>query len=189
METSPLKILITGAAGHIAYSILPLLCSGETFGMDIRISLNLFDLPDKINILKGVALELEDCSFPLLTSIFVGDAPEVSFQNVDLAIFLGGMPRKPGMERVELLKVNGRIFKEHAQYLQMYAKEDCKVLVVANPVNTNCLILQENCPKIPASNFVALSWLDLNRAKAQVKPQKNIIIFNRNFALSFINEK
>lgn len=172
MEVTSLKILITGAAGHIAYSILPLLCSGETFGSDTRISLILFDLPDKINILKGVALELEDCSFPLLISIFVGVDPEVCFKDVDLAIFLGGMPRKPGMERVELLKVNGSIFKEHAQYLQLYAKEECKVLVVANPVNTNCLIMQENCPKIPASNFVALSWLDLNRAKAQVTFQK-----------------
>lgn len=163
-----LKILITGAAGRIAYSFLPLLCSGEVFGKDINISLNLLDLPEMINILKGVVCELEDCGFPLLKEIkFECDQNEL-YKDVDLAIFLGGSPRKPGMERRDLLEINAGIFKEQGKILNEYAKKECKILVVANPVNTNCLILQQNCPNISSKNFTCMSRLDLNRAKTQV---------------------
>jgi len=169
-----LRILITGAAGQIAYSFLPLLCSGEVFGKDVKIFLHLLDLPQQEEVLQGVVYELEDCGFPLLGDImYKANDPKEFFKDVDVAIFLGGSPRKPGMERRDLLQVNAHIFKEQGQILNEVADQNCKILVVANPVNTNCLILQQNCPKIPQKNFTCLSRLNLNRAKNQVKKRKN----------------
>lgn len=167
--TKSLRILITGAAGQIAYCFLPLLCSGEVFGKDVKISLNLLDIPQQAEVLQGLVYELEDCDFPLLGNIvYKANDPKELFKDIDVAIFLGGSPRKPGMERRDLLQVNAHIFKEQGQILNEVAGPNCKILVVANPVNTNCLILQQNCPKIPAKNFTCLSRLDLNRAKNQV---------------------
>lgn len=174
MEKSPLpskllRILITGAAGQIAYSLLPLLCSGEVFGHDVRLSLRLLDLPHQADLLQALAFELEDCDFPLLSEVlYTSSDPAAFFRDLDLAIFLGGSPRRPGMERRDLLQVNAHIFREQGALLNALAGASCKVLVVANPVNTNCLILQQSCPNIPASNFTCLSRLGLNRAKAQV---------------------
>ena len=164
-----LRVLITGAAGQIAYSFLPLLCSGEVFGKNVKIYLHLLDLPQMKEVLQGVVYELEDCGFPLLGGIvFQANDPKELFQDVDVAIFIGGSPRRPGMERRDLLEVNAHVFKEQAKILNEVANPDCKILVVTNPVNTNCLILQQNCPNIPAKNFTCLSRLDLNRAKAEV---------------------
>lgn len=164
-----LRVLVTGAAGQIAYSFLPLLCSGEVFGKDVKIKLHLLDIPQQSETLEGVVYELEDCDFPLLEEIVykANDIKEL-FKNLDVAIFLGGSPRKPGMERRDLLQVNAQIFREQGQILNEMATPNCKILVVANPVNTNCLILQQNCPNIPVKNFTCLSRLNLNRAKAQV---------------------
>lgn len=164
-----LRVLVTGAAGQIAYSFLPLLCSGEVFGKDVRIILHLLDVPQQSEVLEGVVYELEDCDFPLLAEIIykANDIKDL-FKNIDVAIFLGGSPRKPGMERRDLLQVNAQIFREQGQILNEMATPNCKILVVANPVNTNCLILQQNCPNIPAKNFTCLSRLNLHRAKAQV---------------------
>lgn len=164
-----LRILITGAAGQIAYSFLPLLCSGEVFGKNVKVFLNLLDVPQQEASLQGLVYELEDCGFPLLEGIFFkSNNPSDFFKNIDLAIFLGGSPRKPGMEKRDWLEVNAQIFQEQGKIFNEVASPSCKILVVANPVNTNCLILQKNCPNILAKNFTCLSRLNLNRAKTQV---------------------
>ena len=161
-------VLITGAAGNLSYQLLPMLCSGEVFGSDVKIILNLLDLEQCLGILKAIKCELEDCGFSLLKEIRIGTSAAELFKDADIAIFLGGFPRKPGMERVDLLQINGAIFKYHGQILNTHGKSTCKCLVVANPVNTNCLILQENCPNIPKENFTALTNLGVKRAKNQV---------------------
>ncbi len=169
-SSKSLKILVTGAAGQIAYSFLPLLCSGEVFGKDVKIFLNLLDIPQQEEVLQGVVYELEDCGFPLLGGImFKSNDHKDLFRGVDVAIFMGGSLRKPGMERRDLLEANVHIFREQGKILNENANPNCKILVVTNPVNTNCLILQQNCSNIPAKNFTCLSRLNLNRAKNQVK--------------------
>lgn len=119
--------------------------------------------------LIGIKMQLEDCAFHLLDSIIITDRADLAFQDIDLAIFLGGQPRKPGMERSDLLMLNNQIFKEQGQILNKHAKNTARILVVANPSNTNCLTLAENCPNIPRSNFTSLMQLDHNRTLAMVR--------------------
>lgn len=168
LPNSELTILITGAAGNLSYQLMPMICSGEIFGPNMNIILNLLDLDQCQGILKAIKCELEDCGFKLLKDVRIGTSAMELFKDADVAIFMGGFPRKPGMERVDLLQINGAIFKYHGQILNTYGKSTCKSLVVANPVNTNCLILQENCPNIPKENFTALTNLGVKRAKNQV---------------------
>jgi malate dehydrogenase len=154
---------VTGAAGQIAYSLLPLLASGQVFGHDQPIQLQLLDIEPCLKVLGGVVMELEDCEYPLLTKVLSGADPREMLREADVAIFLGGFPRKPGMERKDLLKTNAKIFIDQGKALNEVAKKTCHSLVVANPANTNCLILSQNAPSLPKENFSALTRLDQNR--------------------------
>lgn len=164
MEKDNLKICVTGAAGNLAYCFLPMLATGQVFGSRVSLHLTLLDLAEKEFALKGIALELEDGAFPLLKKIEYGSDPKEMFRHCDVVIFLGGASRQPGQERRDLLEVNGTIFKEQGEALDEVASADCKCLVVANPCNTNCYILQKYCPKLPRGNFTCLTRLDHNRA-------------------------
>ena len=179
-----MKVLITGGAGMIAYSLIPLLLSGLIFG-DEMIDLNLLDIDFAKNRLEAVKMEIEDSNFPKLNSLIATTKIEVAFKNIDVAIFLGGFPRKQGMERKDLLLKNFEIFKSNGIALEMYAKKTVRVLVVANPANTNCLICDHYSPSIPSKNFTCLSYLDQERLtglvsrKLNVKPKNisNLIIW------------
>ncbi|EGR30080.1 malate dehydrogenase nad, putative [Ichthyophthirius multifiliis] len=184
-QDKPINICITGAAGNIAYAMYPLLCSGQIFGPNQHMNIRLLDIEVQKKILEGVVMELHDCAFELVNSIEYGFEPEKMFKDIDIGIFLGGESRRPGMERRDLLQVNYKIFKNQGRVLNKMAKQTTKILVIANPVNTNCLVLLENCPNIPKKNFSCLTRLDHNRALAQlsIKAQtkienvKNVIIW------------
>jgi len=171
---SHLRVFVSGAAGQIAYSFLPLVCSGAVFGPSTEISLQLLDITPAMQNLGGVVMELEDGAYPLLKSAMITDKPEDALKDVDVAVFLGGFPRKPGMERKDLISVNCKIFSEQGKALEKVASSACKILVVANPANTNCLILRANAPKIPAANFTCLTRLDYNRALYQVSKKAGV---------------
>jgi malate dehydrogenase len=184
------RVVLTGAAGQIGYSMLPLICTGQVFGPDQPIVLALLEITPALKALHGVALELEDGAYPLIEEIVQTDDAAVAFKGADYAILVGGFPRKKGMERKDLLARNGTIFKAMGQALESHAKDSCKVLVVANPANTNCLVCATNVPKIPKTNFSALTRLDYNRATAQVALKaglkvaevKNVIIWGNHSA-------
>lgn len=167
-KMSSLRVLVTGAAGQIAYSLLPKIAQGEMFGPNQSVILHLLEVPQAEEAQKGVVMELEDSAYPLLESVIATSDNAVAFKDIDVAIFVGAFPRKDGMERKDLLQKNAGIFKSQASFLDRYAKKNVKVLVVGNPANTNCLILQENAKSIPKENFSALTRLDHNRAKAQL---------------------
>lgn len=174
-EKSPLRVLITGSAGQIAYSLIPIVARGDVFGQDQPIILHLLDIPPMKPVLDGVVMEIEDCSFPLLRGIeaFVEETP--AFKDIDAAFLVGCMPRKEGMERKDLLAANVRIFKSQGLALANHAKPTVKVLVVGNPANTNAFIAAKYAaPKIPAKNFSAMTRLDQNRAAAQVAKKNKI---------------
>lgn len=174
-EKSPIKVLITGSAGQIAYSLIPYVARGDVFGRDQPIILHLLDIPPMKGVLDGVVMEIEDCSFPLLRGIgaFVEETP--AFTDIDAAFLVGSMPRKEGMERKDLLAANVKIFKSQGLALANHAKPSVKVLVVGNPANTNAMIAAKYAaPKIPATNFSAMTRLDQNRAAAQVAKNNNI---------------
>jgi malate dehydrogenase len=174
MQKSSIKICITGAAGNLAYSFLPMLCTGQVFGNRTTLHITLLDLAHKEYILKGIALELEDGAFPLVTKIEVGSDPKEMFRDCTMVVFMGGASRQPGQERRDLLNVNGTIFMEQGEALNEVAAADCKCLVVANPCNTNCYILQKYCPKLPKNNFTCLNRLDHNRAISQISRKLNV---------------
>jgi len=163
----PLNVLVTGAAGNIGYSLLFLIAKGTMLG-NRRINLRLLDIPQAEKSLKGVAMELEDGAFPLLSSIVPTSDYKVAFDKVDIALLVGARPRGPGMVRADLLKANAKIFVGQGQALDKYAKKSVKVVVVGNPANTNCLIAMKNAPSIPKTQFTALTRLDQNRAKSQI---------------------
>lgn len=162
------RIAVTGGAGQIAYSLLFRIAAGEMLGSDQPIALHLLELPQAIAALEGVVMELRDCAFPLLREIRVGSNPVDLFRDIDYALLVGSKPRGPGMERKELLQENGKIFIEQGRALNESASRDCKVLVVGNPCNTNCLIAMHSAPDLPRENFSAMMRLDQNRAAAQL---------------------
>ncbi|XP_065660785.1 malate dehydrogenase, cytoplasmic isoform X2 [Hydra vulgaris] len=164
----PLRVCVTGAAGQIAYSLLYSLANGDVFGKAQPITLLLLDIPPMMQCVEGVVLELQDCSLPLLHDAIATSDPNVAFENIDVALLVGAMPRKEGMERSDLLKANAKIFEAQGKALDTYAKKTVKVLVVGNPANTNCLIAQRCAPSIPKENFSCLTRLDQNRAVSQV---------------------
>jgi len=166
--SDPIRVLVTGAAGQIGYSLLYSLANGDVFGKDQPIILHLLDITPALGALGGVKFELEDCSLPLLRDVVCTDQEQVAFKDIDVAVLVGAMPRKEGMERKDLLAANVRIFKSQGAALDQYARKTVKVLVVGNPANTNCLICSKNAPSIPPENFSCLTRLDHNRAKAQV---------------------
>jgi malate dehydrogenase len=162
------RIAVTGGAGQIAYSLLFRIAHGDMLGSDQPIALHILELPEALQVLEGVKMELEDCAFPLLKEIRIGSDPRKIFEGVDIALLVGAKPRGPGMERGDLLRENGKIFISQGQALNDAAQPSVKVLVVGNPCNTNCLIAMSNAPRIPRQNFYAMTRLDQNRAAAQL---------------------
>lgn len=167
--TKEVRVAVTGAAGQIGYSLLFRLASGEVFGADTRVHLQLLELERALPALEGVVLELQDCAFPTLASVKITHDTQVAFADVDWALLVGSVPRKDGMERSDLLKINGGIFIEQGKALAAVAKPTTKVLVVGNPCNTNAWICRKAVGgKIPDKNFFAMTMLDQNRAATQL---------------------
>ena len=166
--SAPVKVAVTGAAGQIGYSLLFRIASGSMLGPDQPVELRLLEITPALKALEGVVMELDDCAFPMLSNVEIGDDPKAIFDGVNLACLVGARPRAKGMERGDLLEANGAIFKPQGQALNDHAADDVKVLITGNPANTNALIAMRNAPDIPAERFNALTRLDHNRAKAQL---------------------
>ena len=165
---SPVRVAVTGAAGQIGYALLFRIASGEMLGKDQPVILQLLDLPQAQNAVKGVMMELQDCAFPLLADMFTTDDPEVAFKDAQIAILVGSRPRSKGMERADLLQANAAIFTVQGAALNKVADRNVKVLVVGNPANTNAYIAMKSAPDLPSKNFTAMLRLDHNRALSQV---------------------
>jgi malate dehydrogenase len=165
---TPVRVAVTGAAGQIGYSLLFRIASGQMLGADQPVILQLLDITAAMDALKGVAMELEDCAFPLLHDIVRTDDPDVAFGDISFGLLVGARPRSKGMERKDLLEANGAIFTVQGKALSDNAATDVRILVVGNPANTNSLIAMNNAPNIPAERFTAMTRLDHNRAMAQV---------------------
>ncbi|CBH18138.1 cytosolic malate dehydrogenase, putative [Trypanosoma brucei gambiense DAL972] len=169
MSNTCKRVAVTGAAGQIGYSLLPLIAAGRMLGFDQRVQLQLLDISPALKALEGIRAELMDCSFPLLDGVVITDEPKVAFDKADIAILCGAFPRKPGMERRDLLQTNAKIFSEQGRVLGEVASPNCRVCVVGNPANTNALILlRESKGKLNPRFVTALTRLDHNRATAQV---------------------
>ena len=166
--TDPIRIAVTGGAGQIAYSLLFRIGNGEVFGPDQPVILQILEIPAAMNALEGVVMELHDSAQPLLKDIITSDDPNVAFKDANWALLVGGRPRGPGMERGDLIAANGPIFVSQGQALNDQAADDIRVLVVANPCNSNCLVAKAHAPSIPANRWFAMTRLDENRAKAQL---------------------
>ncbi|WP_231757431.1 malate dehydrogenase [Microbulbifer elongatus] len=165
---APVRVAVTGAAGQISYSLLFRIASGEMLGKDQPVILQLLEITPALEALKGVAMELEDCAFPLLAGIVQSDDATVAFKDADYALLVGARPRGPGMERKDLLEANAAIFSAQGKALNEVASRNVKVLVVGNPANTNALIAQRNAPDLDPRNFTAMTRLDHNRALTQL---------------------
>jgi malate dehydrogenase len=165
---SPLRVAVTGAAGQIGYSLLFRIASGSMFGADQPVILHLIEVEPALPALGGVVMELQDCAFPLLKGIVPTASLEEGFKGVDWALLVGSVPRKAGMERKDLLGINGRIFTGQGQAIAAHASKGVRVLVVGNPCNTNCLIAMNNAPSVPADRWFAMTMLDQNRAVTQL---------------------
>jgi len=165
---TPVHVAVTGAAGQIGYSLLFRIASGALLGADQPVILQLLEITPALDSLKGVAMELEDCAFPLLAGIVQTDDPNVAFGDVNYALLVGSRPRSKGMERKDLLEANGAIFTVQGKALSDNAADDVRILVVGNPANTNALIAMNNAPDIPNGRFTAMTRLDHNRAIAQL---------------------
>jgi malate dehydrogenase len=165
---APVRVTVTGAAGQIGYATLFRIANGDMLGHEQPIILQLLDLPQAQQMLRGVMMELEDCAFPLLQQIIITDDPKIAFRDTEIALLIGARPRSKGMERKDLIEANGAIFSEQGKLLNQYAARHVKVLVVGNPANTNALIAMKNAPDLDPRNFTAMMRLDHNRAIAQV---------------------
>jgi len=174
--TSPIKVAVTGAAGQIGYSLVFRIASGEMFGKDQPIALHLIEIPNALGALDGVVMELHDCAFPLLQSIMPTADLDEGFRGVSWALLVGSVPRKAGMERKDLLGINGKIFIGQGQAIEKNAAADVRVVVIGNPCNTNCLIAMSNAKKIPRHRWFAMTRLDENRAKAQLAHKAGVEI-------------
>ena len=163
-----IRIAVTGASGQIAYATLFRIAGGIMLGRDQPMILQLLDLPQAQQVLKGVIMEMQDCALPLLEDVFATDDPEVAFKDADIALLIGARPRTQGMERADLLEANAAIFKTQGAALNKVASRDVKVVVVGNPANTNAYIVMKSAPDLPAKNFTALLRLDHHRAVSQV---------------------
>jgi malate dehydrogenase len=166
--TSPIKVAVTGAAGQIGYSLVFRIASGAMFGREQPIALSLIEIPNALGALEGVVMELHDCAFPLLKSITPTADLDEGFRDVNWALLVGSVPRKAGMERKDLLGINGKIFIGQGQAIEKNASADVRTLVIGNPCNTNCLIAMNNAKQIPRDRWFAMTRLDENRAKAQL---------------------
>ncbi len=170
MSKKPVRVAVTGAAGQIGYALLFRIASGEMLGKDQPVILQLLEIPDEKaqKALKGVMMEIDDCAFPLLAGMEAHSSPETAFKDTDYALLVGSRPRGPGMERAELLAINGAIFTAQGKALNKVASRNVKVLVVGNPANTNAYIAMKSAPDLPAKNFTAMLRLDHNRAASQL---------------------
>ena len=168
MAKPPVRVAVTGAAGQIGYSLLFRIASGEMLGKDQPVILQLLEVTPTLNALKGVAMELDDCAFPLLAGIVQTDDPKVAFKDADYALLVGAKPRTKGMERADLLEANAQIFTVQGKALNEAAKRSVKVLVVGNPANTNAYIAMKSAPDLPRTCFSAMLRLDHNRALSQL---------------------
>ena len=171
---SPIRVAVTGAAGQIGYSLLFRIASGAMFGPDQPVILHLIEIEPALPALGGVVMELDDCAFPLLHGIVPTADLNVGFKDVNWALLVGSVPRKAGMERGDLLNINGKIFIGQGQAIEKNAAPDVRILVVGNPCNTNCLIAMNNAKGIPASRWFAMTRLDENRAKSQLAAKAGV---------------
>jgi len=176
VSTSPVRVAVTGAAGQIGYSLVFRVASGQLLGPDQPVVLQLLEIPPAMEALEGVAMELDDCAFGLLSGIELPDRPEPAFDGVGVALLVGSRPRTKGMERKDLLEANGAIFTGQGRALNDRAADDLRVLVVGNPANTNCLIAMANAPDVPAERFSAMTRLDHNRALTQVAARAGVSV-------------
>ncbi len=173
---TPIRVAVTGGAGQIAYNLLFRIGNGEVFGPDQPVILQILEIPQALDALKGVVMELEDCAQPLVHGIVATDDVNVGFKDANWAILVGGKPRGPGMERADLLSENGKIFVEQGKAINDKAASDVRVLVVANPCNTNCLVAKANAPDVPANRWFAMTRLDQNRANAQLANKAGVLV-------------
>ena len=171
---TPVRVAVTGAAGQIGYSLLFRIASGQLLGADQPVILQMLDITPALDALKGVAMELDDCAFPLLEGIVQTDDPDVAFGDVNVALLVGARPRSKGMERKDLLEANGAIFTVQGKALSDNAASDVRILVVGNPANTNALIAQSAAPDLDPRNFTAMTRLDHNRALAQLAAKAEV---------------
>lgn len=193
MTMKQVNVAVTGAAGQIGYALLFRIASGQMFGPEVAVNLQLLELPHALDALKGVCMELEDCAFPLLNTIIATDNMAVAFKDADWALLVGSVPRKAGMERNDLLKINGKIFTSQGQALSENAKPCCKVLVVGNPCNTNAYIAKHHAKNLKQENFFALMMLDqkratcqiANKAKCNVTDIDNLIVWGNHSATQY----
>src|SRR5213595_2879589 len=168
MMKSPIKVAVTGAAGQIGYALVFHIASGEMFGPEQPLVLHLIEIPSVLSALNGVVMELNDCAFPLLQSIVPTADLDEGFRDINWALLVGSVPRKAGMERKDLLGINGKIFVGQGKAIEKNANADVRVLVVGNPCNTNCLIAMNNAKEIPRDRWFAMTRLDENRARVQL---------------------
>jgi len=190
---APVRVTVTGAAGQISYSLLFRIASGAMLGEDQPVILQLLEITPALEALKGVAMELDDCAFPLLTDMVCTDDPNVAFKDTDYALLVGARPRGPGMERKDLLSANAAIFSVQGKAINDHASRDIKVLVVGNPANTNALIAQRNAPDINPRQFTAMMRLDHNRALTQLAQKtgktisdvKNLVVWGNHSATQY----
>ena len=171
-----IRIAVTGAAGQIGYSLLPRIAAGEMFGSEAKVTLQLLEIPPALEALRGVAMELDDCAFPLLDDIIVTSNPEEAFKDANLCLLVGSKPRGPGMERSDLLKDNGKIFVGQGKAIAENAADDCRVIVVGNPCNTNCMIAASQSDRFDNSRFTAMTRLDQNRAVSMLAKKAGVVI-------------
>jgi len=173
---TPIKVAVTGAAGQIGYALLFRIASGQMFGPDQPLILHLIEIPDALGALDGVVMELHDCAFPLLESVVPTADLNEGFRDINWALLVGSVPRKAGMERKDLLGINGKIFIGQGQAIEKNAASNVRVLVVGNPCNTNCLIAMNNAKEIPHDRWFAMTRLDENRARAQLAHKAGVSI-------------
>ena len=173
---SPIKITITGAAGHIGYALAFRIASGEMFGSDQPVILRLLEIPQAMSSVNGVGMELEDCALPLLHDIVMTDDQSIGFRETDYAILIGAKPRGKGMERKDLITDNAKIFSAQGRAINDHASENVRVLVVGNPANTNALIASSNAPDLDPTQFTAMTRLDHNRALGQLANKTNSLV-------------
>jgi malate dehydrogenase len=174
MSKTPIRVAVTGAAGQIGYSLLFRIASGSMFGPEQPVILHLIEIEPALPALNGVVMELDDCAFPLLKGTVATANLEEGFRSVNWALLVGSVPRKQGMERKDLLGINGKIFIGQGQAIQRNAAKDVRILVVGNPCNTNCLIAMNNAPDVPKDRWHAMTRLDENRAKSQLAQKAKV---------------
>ena len=174
MSKEPIRVAVTGAAGQIGYALLFRIASGQMFGPDQPVVLNLIEIEPALSALDGVCMELDDCAFPLLTDVVATADLDTGFNGANWSLLVGSVPRKQGMERSDLLGINGKIFTGQGKAIQKNAASDIRVLVVGNPCNTNCLIAMNNAPDVPNDRFFAMTRLDENRAKTQLAQKASV---------------